>query len=166
MVHADAFNFVRESPPLGTPKTFDLIIVDLPDPHHESLAKLYSIPFYANLKRRLAPGGMMALQLGSPFFSNRVFWGSLETLKSAGFSVVPYHLNVPSFGEWGFALASDNLIPDRPIREVSGRFLDREVDKTLFVFAADLRAKGPVEATTLTRPRVVEYFTDDWNRWN
>jgi spermidine synthase len=163
--HEDAFNYVRR-PPTGPAKRFDLVILDLPDPHHESLAKLYSIPFYSNLRQHLAPNGLIAAQLGSPFFANRTFWGSVKTFESSGFSVRPYHVNVPSFGEWGFVLAALDRIPKGPIRAIRGRFISPEVDPTLFVFSADLKSKQAVEATTLTRPRVVEYFSTDWRRWN
>ena len=164
-VHEDAFNYVRRG--VSSPEArFDLIIIDLPDPHHESLAKLYSVPFYSNLKRLLAPAGLIAAQVGSPFFANRTFWGSVETLTESGFSVRPYHVNVPSFGEWGFVLAARDRIPAQPIHAIHGRFISPEVDPTLFVFSADLKAQSPVKPTTLTRPRVVEYFNRDWRRWN
>jgi len=163
--HEDAFNYVRRVPKEAANR-FDLVIIDLPDPHHESLAKLYSIPFYSNLKRHLAPNGLIAAQLGSPFFANRTFWGSVKTMTESGFTVRPYHVNVPSFGEWGFVLAAQDRIPNVPVRSIQGRFISPRVDPTLFVFSKDLNARESVEATTLTRPRVVEYFTRDWRRWN
>jgi spermidine synthase len=63
VIHDDAFEFV-ENTQMGP---FDLVIVDLPDPHHESLAKLYSVTFYQSLMRVVAEGGLVAAQLGSPF---------------------------------------------------------------------------------------------------
>src|SRR5262249_48783121 len=39
-------------------------------------------------------------------FARRSFWCIEETIKQAGFLTFPYHAYVPSFGEWGFVLAS------------------------------------------------------------
>ncbi|MEE2788498.1 MAG: polyamine aminopropyltransferase [Myxococcota bacterium] len=163
--HRDAYQFV-EHPPTNSTQRYDLIIVDLPDPHHESLAKLYSVAFYRHLMAHLRPNGLMAIQMGSPFFANQTFWGAHASLVRAGLNVRPYHVNVPSFGEWGFALAGRGPIPKRPFRAIQGRFIAPATEATLFVFPQDLQAQKPVEPTTLAHPRIVEYFNDDWRRWN
>ena len=38
-------------------------------------------------------------------FARQSFWCIDTTLKSAGFFTYPYHVLVPSFGEWGYVLA-------------------------------------------------------------
>ncbi len=38
-------------------------------------------------------------------FSRQSYWCIVDTLKEAGFHTWPYHVYVPSFGEWGFTLA-------------------------------------------------------------
>lgn len=145
---------------------FDLILVDLPDPHHESLAKLYSVTFYKTLRRLIRPDGLMAVQIGSPFFANRTFWTSVVTLEAAGWNVRPYSVDVPSFGIWGFALASVGQIPDAPRRKHAGKYYDSDYDAHSFRIPPDLRAKYPVETNTLVRPVIVSYFRDDWRGWN
>ncbi len=135
-------------------------------PHHESLAKLYSVSFYRALRAALAPHGIAALQLGSPFFANRTYWSAIRTLETAGLTLRPYHAHVPSFGEWGFALAARGPIPAAVRRPFSGRFLTPAVEPGLFVFPPDLRAQHEVRPNTLVHPRIVNYFQRDWRGWN
>lgn len=165
VLNVDAFNFVREFETREEPP-YDLIIIDLPDPHHESLAKLYSVTFYVSLQALLAPDGLMVAQLGSPFFANRTYWGAIATLERAGWQTRPFHANVPSFGEWGFALASPGFVPPAPLRDFRGRFYDSDHDGELFYFPPDLQRRQPVEPNTLMRPVLIDYFRNDWRSWN
>jgi len=88
-------------------KVFDAIIVDLPDPSHPDLNKLYSVNFYARLKQLLAGDGLMGVQSTSPYHAKNSFISVQKTLEAASFSSVQqYHDNVPSFGEWGWTIAS------------------------------------------------------------
>jgi len=162
VIHDDAFEFV-ENTQMGP---FDLVIVDLPDPHHESLAKLYSVTFYQGLMRVVAKGGLVAAQLGSPFFANRTYWSSISSLETAGWQVRPYFVDVPSFGIWGFGLASLQESPEAPLRSFTGRYYETAFDASSFRFPADLKARQPVEPNTLVRPVIVSYFRDDWRGWN
>ena len=41
-------------------------------------------------------------------FARKSFWCIDETVKQAGYRTFPYHAYVPSFGEWGFVMASRN----------------------------------------------------------
>ncbi|MBL4720143.1 MAG: polyamine aminopropyltransferase, partial [Alphaproteobacteria bacterium] len=88
-------------------KRFDTIIVDLPDPNHPDLNKLYSTVFYAKLRSILAGDGVMAVQSTSPYHAKRTFLSIGRTIEAAGFGKVDqYHANVPSFGEWGWTIAA------------------------------------------------------------
>lgn len=160
VVNADAFTWLRDSE-----RMFDLILVDLPDPHHESLAKLYSVSFYVALRDRLTPNGLVAAQLGSPFFARHTYWTAVATMERAGLNPLPYHVQVPSFGEWGFAIGGAT-VREQPVRDFSGRFYDTEMDATMFRFAADMRPPAGLAPNTLIRPVIVEHFRRDWRRWN
>ncbi len=92
---------------LAEQEIFDTIIVDLPDPNHPDLNKLYSSRFYAKLKHLLAGDGAIAVQSTSPYHAPEAFMSIGKTMKHAGFSSVEqYHTNVPSFGEWGWTIAT------------------------------------------------------------
>ena len=94
---------------LKSERVFDTIIVDLPDPSHPDLNKLYSARFYAKLSALLAGDGAMAVQSTSPYHAKNTFISIGKTIRHSGFyRVEQYHTNVPSFGEWGWTIAVKN----------------------------------------------------------
>lgn len=137
---------------------FDAVIVDLPDPDTPVLGRLYSTEFYALIGRALAPGGLLVVQAGSPFSTLAAFWRTVSTIKSAGYSVTPYHVHVPTFGDWGFTLARRGVSP--PVPTVPGdapalRFLNQRVLDSATVFSSDI-APRMLEPSTLDNPRIVD----------
>jgi spermidine synthase len=87
-------------------KTFDLIIVDFPDPAEAILAQLYTVEVFKTLNQFLKEDGMLVCQSNSPEDTPRVYWSIGLTIEKAGFYTKGYHTIVPSFGDWGFHLAS------------------------------------------------------------
>ncbi|WP_103938507.1 polyamine aminopropyltransferase [Thermomonospora echinospora] len=163
VVNADAFSWLRDLV-ASRAGTFDAVVVDFPDPDDVPTAKLYSVEFYGLLQRALAPGGRVVVQSGSPFFAPRSFWSIEKTIRSAGLATVPYHVDVPSFGDWGYVLAAAGQ--DAPgLRmdpAVSGlRFLDADVLRASAVFARDLR-RDDVEINTLVKPKLIDYQRQEW----
>ena len=45
------------------------------------------------------------VQTTSPLVARKSFWTVAATLEAVGFATTPYHVMVPSFGEWGFIIA-------------------------------------------------------------
>jgi spermidine synthase len=94
-------------------KKWDAVIIDFPDPSSVELSKLYSKQFYLKLKRHLSPNAVIALQSTSPYHAKEAFLTIGNTLNAAGYSVLPYRQNIPSFGDWGYYLAwSTKETPD------------------------------------------------------
>jgi spermidine synthase len=138
------------------------VIADFPDPDDAGTAKLYSVEFYDGVRRRLlAPGGRLVVQAGSPYFAPDAFWSVERSVTAAGLAARPYHVDVPSFGDWGFVLAHDArlgrppLSLDPPPGEAL-RFLDAQTLAAAASFPPD-RASRPVSPSTLNRPRILEY---------
>jgi len=77
----------------------------LPDPSTPELTKLYSKAFYKKVKQHLSQHGMVVVQSTSPYLAKESFLCIGRTIKSAQFSILPFHENVPSFGDWGWYLA-------------------------------------------------------------
>lgn len=99
--------FIEIDPLLADNEHYDVIIVDLPDPNHPDLNKLYSDQFYHRLKLLLNADGVLVVQSTSPFHARKAFLSIGKTIKHAGFRhVEQYHQNVPSFGEWGWSIAT------------------------------------------------------------
>jgi spermidine synthase len=105
VITSDAFIMIDQL--LAEQVSFDAIIVDLPDPSHPDLNKLYSVNFYARLKQLLAGDGLITVQSTSPYHAKDAFISIQKTMQAANFTdVQQYHDNVPSFGEWGWTIAS------------------------------------------------------------
>jgi spermidine synthase len=145
-------------------QSFDVVIADFPDPSNFALGKLYSVPFYRLLARHVAANGYMVVQSTSPYFAPQAFWCIDATLREAGLRTWPYHAYVPSFGEWGFILASTQgaFAPPQHYR-MAMRFLDAEVTRGMFAFAPDMPHPA-VEPNRLNTQSLVHYFEDDWHR--
>ena len=138
--------------------SFDAVIVDLPDPDTPVLGRLYSTEFYALVSRVLTPGGLMVVQSGSPYSTQTAFWRTISTITAAGYAVTPYHVYVPTFGDWGFALASRAGSAPKPVLPQNTpplRFLDQSVLDAATVFAPDVQRRT-LDPSTLEHPRIVE----------
>jgi spermidine synthase len=118
IIYDDAFLAINQL--LAKNNSYDVIIVDLPDPSHPDLNKLYSVNFYARLKHLLNGDGIINIQSTSPYHAKNAFISIKKTLTAAGFtSVEQLHANVPSFGEWGWTLASkQGLAPSQRLKRL------------------------------------------------
>ena len=159
VVNADAFVWIESDT-----TRYDFIAVDFPDPRTYSLGKLYTTTFYRRLRERLNAGGVAALQSTSPLVSRQAFWCIVETIRAAGLHARPYHAPVPTFGEWGFVLASEAPLPAPTEFPPGLRFLTPAVAPMLFEFPADMGAV-PVEVNHLNNQILVRYHADGWERY-
>lgn len=160
VINTDAMEYLREKA-----ETWDVIVVDFPDPNNFSLGKLYTTGFYKLLKRRLAPDGVAVIQSTSPLFARRSFWCIDTTLKAAGFWTRPYHALVPSFGEWGYVLVAHEAAPPRRPLPEGLRFLSEDTHEGLFQFPMDM-SPLPAEVNRLNNQVLVHYYEEEWRRWN
>ncbi|HUQ08632.1 MAG TPA: polyamine aminopropyltransferase [Kofleriaceae bacterium] len=160
VVNDDAMVWLR-----GAPGNWDVVIVDFPDPNGFGLGKLYTRSFYQLLAAKLAPDGAVAVQATSPLFARKSFWCIVRTMRSAGFTVAPYHVAVPSFGVWGFALARRKpFTPPTQPPSVARRYLDAEAMASMFRFPADM-SEVDVEINQLDNQMLVRYYESEWRKW-
>ncbi len=145
--------------------TFDVAIIDFPDPSSFSLGKLYTTRFYRLLRARLAPHAAVSVQCTSPLYARRSYWCIIRTMEAAGLHVRPYQATVPSFGVWGFAVAMQRPFDAPAHVRVPVRFLDDATLAAMFVFARDM-APVPVEINRLDNQMLVRYYEDEWRRWS
>jgi spermidine synthase len=176
VVNADAFRWLEE-----TGETFDAVLVDLVDPSGERVAKLYSQEFYGLVVAHLRPGGALATQATSSYFTPDAYWQIVSTVRAAApeRAVVPLTVNVPSFGEWGFVLsvpggaagAASGALPD----DVPGLFARTPLpDGLRFHDAESLAATTRLPAdnpprdlppSTLLSPTVQRTYQQDMRDW-
>jgi spermidine synthase len=146
----------------GHKEQYDIVIIDLPDPSNFSLGKLYSVPFYRLLSKHIANNGLMTVQSTSPYFAPNAFWSINATLKEARLQTWPYHLYVPSFGEWGFVVASPSRAFEVPTQyRAQTKYLDGNNSAAMFVFPKDMAARE-VQPNFLNTQVLVRYFETDW----
>ncbi len=160
VVNADGFKFLTDSRDL-----YQAIIVDLPDPRTESLARLYSREFYGLIRQHLARGGMFVTQASSPYYVRQSYWCIAHTAAAAGLQVQTYHAYVPAFGDWGYVLGSNEPIDwSRLAPRVPTRFLTGAVIANLPSFDPDT-AEVPTDVSTLENPAVSRYYLAGWKNW-
>jgi spermidine synthase len=158
VVNADAFLWLADRP-----GSFDFAVVDFPDPTNYSLGKLYTSAFYRLLERHLSEHGAAVIQSTSPLFARQSFWCIVKTVESVGLHATPYHAYVPSFGEWGFVIASKQPYEPRD-RYLEGlRFLTAETAPGLFRFPKDMLAVD-TEVNRLNSQVLVQYYESEWRR--
>lgn len=159
VVNADAAIWLQNAT-----DTFDAAIVDFPDPSSFALGKLYSVPFYGLLKKRIAENGLVVVQSTSPFFAPHAYWTIDATLRDVGLHTHPYHAYVPSFGEWGFILASKRpgyTPPD--MYALPMRYLNGETTREMFAFPPDMQRQD-LPPNRLNTQSLVREFEHDWRQ--
>ena len=159
VVNADAFRWLRDNR-----RRYDAVLVDFPDPSNFSIGKLYTVSFYRELARALAPGAVASIQSTSPLVAPRAYWTVATTLEAAGLNATGYHVYVPSFGEWGFVLASHGPLPP-PVRLPAGlHFMTPVADRLAFFFPPDM-ARRPTPVNRLDNQSLVRQFEAEWSRY-
>jgi spermidine synthase len=135
------------------------------------MAKLYSRSFYQLCARRLTITGVLATHATSPFFAREAFSCIVKTVAEAvdahpdlpSLQPVPYHVNVPSFGEWGFVLAGHHRIDFSALTpSVPTRFLTPGVLKGMAAFGRDIAPLPDVSVNRLDHPVLYEYYRRGW----
>ena len=162
IVNTDAFAWLENGIGSGT-DTFDVIIVDFPDPTNFSIGKLYTNSFYALLDKRLSASGYAVIQTTSPLVARKSFWTVAQTIESVGLTATPYHAHVPSFGEWGFIIASRRPWRMPATLPAGLRFLDLPSLPVLLDFPLDM-ARVPTEVNRLSNQVLVTTYEQEWGK--
>jgi spermidine synthase len=160
LVHQDAYKYLEHDS-----RRYDVVIVDLPDPNNEMLAKLYSVEFYRLVKHHLSAAGVLVAQATSPFYSRQSYWCVARSIAGAGLHVSPSHIYVPSFGDWGFVLAAPRVLhAESALLHVPTRYLTQSLLPTFFLFSKD-DCEVPVQSSTLDHPAILMYYIRNGRRW-
>lgn len=134
-------------------RAFDAIIVDSTDPTGPGRA-LFEPTFLAACAAALRPGGVLALQAGSPFYQPQVLRQVTADLEGLFAQVAPYVGFVPSYpsGLWAYVLAregelevgEEELAERFRSRGLSTRYYTPRLHRAAFVlprFVAELVAR-------------------------
>lgn len=166
IINKDAFRFLEKAKGF-----YDVIVIDVPDPNNESLNKLYTKEFYSLARNHLQPGGAMMVQATSPVFAPQVYWTINKTIEAAGLHTENLHADIPSFGGWGYVLASHRKITLSSLKVLEEtRYLTTDMlpalslfgkDEDAFIEGADGKALQ-LEPNTLIRPNLIEVYEKSW----
>ncbi len=156
IINADAFPWIDSNG-----DSFDFIVIDFPDPTSYSLGKLYTTAFYRAVARHLSAQGLMVVQSTSPMFARDSYWCIAETIKQAGLRTYPYHVYVPSFGEWGFVIAGSREYELPGSLPAGLRFVSLADLSTLFQFPPDM-APLSMPPNRLNDQVLVRLYDQDW----
>jgi spermidine synthase len=160
----DAFLWLKELQSKSDKPRFDAIIIDLPDPSNFSVGKLYTVTFFKLLHSVMDDRSIAVVQSTSPLVARRSFWCVNNTLEAAGFFTAPYHAYVPSFGEWGYVIASHQPYL-RPGHYPDGlRYVSVETAGEMFHFPADM-ARVATKIQRLDNQALIHYFDDEWSKY-
>ena len=166
IVNTDAFQWLQGGDAEDVKhelEMFDVIIVDFPDPTNFSIGKLYTNSFYSLLSQRLSASGYAVIQTTSPLVARQSFWTVATTIESVGLHATPYHANVPSFGEWGYIIASHRPWHMPTSLPVGLRYLGPKTLPLLFDFPVDM-ARVPAEVNRLSNQVLVTTYEQEWGR--
>ena len=158
IVNTDAFQWLDSETAM-----YDVIIVDFPDPTNFAIGKLYTRAFYERLASRLSASGFAVVQTTSPLVARESFWTVVTTIEAAGLRATPYHAHVPSFGEWGFVVASRRPINPPTNLPPGLRFLTPATVPLLFDFPKDM-ARVPTEVNRLSNQVLVHTYEREWGK--
>ena len=164
VMNIDADKFLEQ-----IPGGWDVIIVDMPDPSSPELTKLYSREFYQKVKQHLSQNGLMVVQSTSPYLAKESFLCIGRTLDAAGFSILPFHENVPSFGDWGWYLAWHPAINRTKLVDridtlefpADTRFLTPDLFKSQLVFGKGLLETKRTDVNTILYPVLLTIYNHE-----
>ena len=122
---------------------------------------MYSNTFYREVGKALSDSGVVVVQSTSPYVARKSFWCVNETIHSIGLTTKPYHIYVPSFGEWGFVLAYRHWNPQVNYVPEKLKYIDSLSMHEMFQFPMDM-SKVPVEINRLNNQILIHYFEDEW----
>lgn len=167
VINQDAFIEIESM--ISQSRKFDTVIVDLPDPSHPDLNKLYSNYFYLRLKELINGDGALVVQSTSPYHAKEAFISIGKSVADAGFITQQYHTNVPTFGEWGWTIATVHgknaldRIKDVEILPVQDRWLSKAMMEAAFVFSPSFyQNTSHIKVNKLGSHQLYYYHHDAW----
>ncbi len=75
-------------------------------------------------------------------------------------------MQVPSFGDWGFNLASKKELNKKLVINVDTKYLSEENIDSLFIFGKDEIPEKDVEINSLSKPSLLHYYLESVKNWD
>ncbi|MFK7952292.1 MAG: hypothetical protein AB8B73_05555 [Ekhidna sp.] len=120
--------------------SYDLIIIDVPDPLNVDYKQYYTWEFYELVFKSLKKDGFMVTQSGD-YYKNGVevqrIWNSVA---SGGFQTLPYQCQIPTIGQWSWVIGAKSMNSDKmkvafsEVKENSAIWWNQEAADMIFSF--------------------------------
>lgn len=162
----DAFEWLKKS--VISNKKYDAVIIDFPDPTNYSVGKLYSLTFYNMLRTILTNNALVVVQSTSPYMAPKSYKCVKNTMEKSGFQTLSYHCYVPSFGDWGYIMASPS--PDQNAFVVQRncvrglKFYSSDAFESMTKFTKDMLASH-TEVQKLSNQVLIPLFEKEWSKF-
>lgn len=165
IINQDAFVWLENSK-----QTWDVIIIDLPDPKTVELSRLYSREFYQICQHHLPKIGAIITQAGSPYYASAAFLCINASMQSAGFSTALMHNQVLTFGEWGWVIGAKGINPNKSLKDIllelqftniNTTWINNEAMHLMLSFGKQLYVNqntDSVEINTIQNPALQRYY--------
>lgn len=146
--------------------TYDIIIIDLPDPRKLELAPLYTKEFYDDIKRILKRDGFVVTQANSPYYYLEGFTSIYKTMKESMPDTFPYAVPSSIFSSIGYIISGNGFDP-RIVRnkDVSGVWYSVTDNDFLFKFPKLLQNyfnNNTIQISTDENPIVHVYMQNNY----
>lgn len=110
------------------------------------------------------------VQATSPVFAREAYWTISRTIEETGLITSNYHVDIPSFGNWGFVMGTRYPIEQNKLNiAVKTDYLSSEMVPSLTSFGKDedehIMKDGEevtFEPNTLIRPHLIEKYEAAW----
>jgi spermidine synthase len=143
-------------------KLYDIVIIDFPDPGNFSVGKLYTTTFYKLLANSLHNESVVVVQSTSPYVAPKSYRCVENTIESVGYNILPYHVYVPSFGDWGYIMASKGELQPSGVKPPDSlKFFSQESFASMSYFPKDMLATNK-DINRLNNQLLVEIFEHEW----
>ncbi len=156
----DGRRFVQEQ----QDNSYDIIIIDLPQPDHLALAPLYSKEFYEEVYRVLDKDGIMVTQFTSPYYYLEGFSSAVKTIDSVFPYTEPYIVPGSLYGSLSYIIAG-KIDPRNVRNEVSGVWYDATYHKDMFSMPKFMRsylANNTMQISTDKNPIIHLYVQNNY----
>jgi len=163
----DAYNFVKSFDDMR----YDVVVIDFPDPSVIELNKLYTTEFFIHLKSVMKDDTMIVIQSTSPYHAKEAYLCIGRTMEGVGLKTIPFHDNVPTFGDWGWYLAWQNDVKKESVLNQIEAIDSFNVEDVVYLtpdrFKSNLSfGKGILETNnndvnTLLDPVLISYYVQD-----
>ena len=167
IIHEELLQYVYNSN-----EKYDAIFIDLPDPRSVETNQYYTFEFYNLIRNMLNTGGVMITQAGSPYFATDAYNSIGQTIREAGFNVLPIHNQILTLGEWGWYICSldqhTDILKKRLLEQkespVETKWFNQEAATLISSFGKTYTDSSDVHINTLDNPLVYQYYLKgNWN---